>query len=94
MSTLDLVGKGGFTVVTGLAGGQWQTAAARAGIRCVRIGADGARDAYGDWGRVPGLDEEGCLLVRPDGYIAWRGPALTEGHANALAQALSQILQR
>jgi 2,4-dichlorophenol 6-monooxygenase len=94
VSTLDLVGKGQFTLVTGLAGRQWEAAAADAGIRYVRIGAPGARDAYGDWGRLSGIDEDGCLLVRPDGYLAWRCPTLADGHADALAQAISRVLQR
>jgi 2,4-dichlorophenol 6-monooxygenase len=94
VSTLDMVGKGRFTLVTGLAGGVWKQAAEDAGIEFVRIGDAGARDAYGDWGRLSGIDEDGCLLVRPDGYLAWRSPALADGHREALAQALSKVLSR
>ncbi|GAB2991426.1 FAD-dependent monooxygenase [Amycolatopsis acidiphila] len=94
MSTLDLVGKGRFTLVTGVAGGAWRQAADDAGIGFVRIGSAGARDAYGDWGRLSGIDEDGCLLVRPDGYIAWRSPKLARGQADALAQAISRVLHR
>jgi 2,4-dichlorophenol 6-monooxygenase len=100
LSTLDLVGRGMFTVVTGLAGHQWTEAAEEVGpalgisLRVARIGAAGARDAYGDWGRLSEIDEDGCLLVRPDGYIAWRCPTRLDGHAGALTQALSHVLQR
>ncbi|MEV4312121.1 FAD-dependent monooxygenase [Actinocrispum sp. NPDC049592] len=78
VSTLDLVGHGRFTLVTGLAGTAWVTAAKivsqelRVDLAVARIGDIGARDAYGDWSRVAGLPEVGTLLVRPDGYIAWR----------------------
>jgi 2,4-dichlorophenol 6-monooxygenase len=78
VSTLDLVGHGKFTVVTGLAGTAWAAAAKLVGERLgmdvavARIGGAAARDAYGDWSRIARIPEEGCLLVRPDGYIAWR----------------------
>ena len=36
------------------------------------IGTKGAEDLYHDWHRVREIDEGGALLVRPDGYIAWR----------------------
>ncbi|GAA4670331.1 FAD-dependent monooxygenase [Amycolatopsis dongchuanensis] len=94
VSTLDLVGGGRFTLVTGLAGGAWEPAARDAGVGFVRIGAAEARDAYGEWGRVSGMAEEECLLVRPDGYIAWRGPKLADGHTEELRRALSLVLQR
>ncbi|MEY9878257.1 2,4-dichlorophenol 6-monooxygenase [Streptacidiphilus sp. MAP12-33] len=104
ISTLDLVGGGRFTVLTGLAGHAWETAAERCErelgvpLRVVRIDAEGARDAYGAWQRVnDDLDEEGCLLVRPDGFIAWRQdePVADAAQAAAqLAKALAAVLHR
>jgi 2,4-dichlorophenol 6-monooxygenase len=100
LSTLDLVGRGMFTVLTGVAGHRWTAAAEETGralgisLRVARIGAAGARDAYGEWGRLSEIDEDGCLLVRPDGYLAWRCPARADGHSAALTQALSHVLQR
>ncbi|MEU6117456.1 FAD-dependent monooxygenase [Streptomyces sp. NPDC047117] len=103
VSTLDLVGKGGFTLVTGVSGAVWEAAAeacaAGLGIplRTVRIGSDAARDAYGDWRRMCGTDESGCLLVRPDGCIAWRQESApgTEDETRAeLGKALALVLQR
>ncbi|SFJ81825.1 2,4-dichlorophenol 6-monooxygenase [Amycolatopsis sacchari] len=94
VSTLDLVGGGRFTLVTGLAGGAWEPAVRDAGVGFVRIGAAEARDAYGEWVRVSGMAEEECLLVRPDGYIAWRGPKSADGHTEELRRALSLVLQR
>jgi 2,4-dichlorophenol 6-monooxygenase len=78
LSTLDLVGGGRFTVVTGICGLPWEAAAGSCEellgieLRVVRVGTAGMRDAYGEWARVSGIGEDGCLLVRPDGYIAWR----------------------
>ncbi|WP_030038884.1 FAD-dependent monooxygenase, partial [Streptomyces resistomycificus] len=104
LSTLDLVGGGGFSVVTGLAGQAWVEAArvcaARFGVelRVVRVDEDGARDVYGAWQRVSeGLDERGCLLVRPDCVIAWRhaAPVDDPGRATAgLGRALAAVLHR
>ncbi|MET7478619.1 FAD-dependent monooxygenase [Streptomyces sp. NPDC005648] len=104
LSTLDLVGGGGFTVVTGLAGQLWSEAArvcaAEFGIplKVVRIDEDGARDVYGSWQRVAeGLDELGCLLVRPDCVIAWRRSAPVDDAAEAIAglrEALGAVLHR
>jgi 2,4-dichlorophenol 6-monooxygenase len=77
-STLDLVGKGRMTVLTGLAGTSWVAAADKLALpylRTVVIGEPGAQDVYGYWRRVAdrdGLSEAGALLVRPDGYVAWR----------------------
>ncbi|MDQ0377025.1 FAD-dependent oxidoreductase [Amycolatopsis thermophila] len=95
VSTLDLVGRGEFTVVTGLAGGDWVSAAEELSLRAVRIGDAGARDAYGDWRRVSDLDEAGCLLVRPDGYVAWRTVSgVPSGHVDVLRDALHGVLHR
>jgi 2,4-dichlorophenol 6-monooxygenase len=103
LSTLDLVGGGRFTVVTGVSGLSWEAAArgcaGRLGIEIgvARIGAAGMRDAYGEWARVREIDEDGCLLVRPDGYIAWRQPGAPPDDRQAagqLAGALSRILSR
>ena len=80
LSTLDLAGGGRFTVVTGVSGLAWETAAAVCAgelgieIGVARIGSAGIRDAYGEWARLREIDEDGGLLVRPDGYIAWRQP--------------------
>ncbi|MCU1513868.1 MAG: 2,4-dichlorophenol 6-monooxygenase, partial [Microbacteriaceae bacterium] len=75
LSTLDIVGHGSFTLVTGLAGVHWQSAAAALDLSYLRvavIGSPDAQDLYGEWHRRREIAESGCLLVRPDGYIAWR----------------------
>ncbi|KUN88093.1 FAD-dependent oxidoreductase [Streptomyces griseoruber] len=102
ISTLDLIGKGGFTVLTGLAGTPWADAA---GILAGELGLDlrgvvidrDAHDAYGDWSRRAEIDEEGVLLVRPDGYVAWRRPSgaadITEA-TRLLREALTAVLCR
>ena len=100
VSTLDLVGDGRWTVLTGLTGTAWRDAAAKVGaelgldLRAVRIGDPDARDAYGDWSRLSGVAEDGCLLIRPDGYIAHRHPTPSPTPAADLLKALRTLLDR
>jgi 2,4-dichlorophenol 6-monooxygenase len=97
VSTLDLVGHGSFAVVTGLSGSAWEEAAAAVAgelglrLRTVVIDRD-ARDAYGEWHRRSEIEEDGVLLVRPDGYVAWRH-ASAAGDAAAASQLLGQALR-
>ena len=97
-STLDVTGKGLFSLVTGLAGVPWRDAVERLGLpflRCVVIDTPDYQDLYREWQRVREIDEAGALLVRPDGYIAWRH-AIAPSDANRatclLSEALSTIL--
>jgi 2,4-dichlorophenol 6-monooxygenase len=56
-----------------------------------------ARDVYGNWYRVSEIEEDGCLLVRPDGYVAWRcptAPGPVEEARAALGAALGAIRHR
>jgi 2,4-dichlorophenol 6-monooxygenase len=98
VSTLDLVGKGRFSLVTGIAGRAWADAAAELGLpflQTVVIGVPGALDSYCNWHAVREIDEAGALLVRPDGVVAWRqrsGVAKVSQAKRELQQALASIL--
>jgi 2,4-dichlorophenol 6-monooxygenase len=100
ISTLDVIGRGLFTLVTGLAGRAWVDAAqalGEPGLRTVVIGAPGALDAYYAWHRVREIDEAGALLVRPDGVVAWRHAGALGDAAAAralLSRALARVLDR
>lgn len=97
-STLDVTGKGKFTLLTGLGGAAWMAAADTLDLpylRTVVIGEPGAADPYGNWRRIREIHEAGAILVRPDGYIAWRQAEAVWGGADALtelADALAAIL--
>jgi 2-polyprenyl-6-methoxyphenol hydroxylase-like FAD-dependent oxidoreductase len=76
-STLDLV-RHRFTLLAG----------PRATRTCVEASAAASRwdlpldvhqDLDADWLRSVGLDADGALLVRPDGFIAWRQPTQPAG---------------
>lgn len=98
VSTLDVTGKGKFSLVTGLAGTAWGAAADKLGLpylRTVVIGAKETADPYHDWHRKREIHEAGALLVRPDGYTAWRhaAPVWDEDQAvQLLHAALTGIL--
>ncbi len=94
VSTLDLVGHGRFTILTGIGGEAWVEAAGIAAARfgmmvdAVVIGPDrDATDLFGDWATLREIDESGCLLVRPDQHVAWRVQAVPPP-----AQAQLQLL--
>ncbi|MDR0780588.1 MAG: FAD-dependent monooxygenase, partial [Pseudomonadales bacterium] len=101
VSTLDLCGKGRFTLLTGLAGQAWVATAAAAAralgieLQTHVIGPGQAYvDSYGEWARLSEIDESGALLVRPDMMIAWRAASHTQAMQDQLLPALQRILSR
>ncbi len=98
VSTLDCVGKGRFTLVTGLAGQAWVQALQDLKLPWLDglvIGTEGALDVYCDWQRAREIEEAGALLVRPDAVVAWRHREAVSDAAQArglLVQALAAIL--
>ncbi len=101
VSTLDLCAADGFTLLTGIGGAAWQTAAWQltevldVPIQVIEIGplclVD---DPTGDWTRLRGVEEDGCVLIRPDRFIAWRCAALPADPAAELARVLPKLLGR
>ncbi|MGB8941069.1 MAG: FAD-dependent monooxygenase [Streptomyces sp.] len=100
VSTLDITGKGMFTVLTGLSGEAWVDAARKLDlpyVRTVVVGDADHQDLYGYWAGIREIDEAGVLLVRPDGYVAWRsGEAVheTDKAITLLRHALAKILDQ
>jgi 2,4-dichlorophenol 6-monooxygenase len=100
VSTLDLCGKGRFTLLTGIGGEGWRDAAADIEVQLgvpvevVSIGPAGsdAQDIYGDWLAASEVDEDGCVLVRPDMIVAWRSRSAREDAGAKLLQVFEQIL--
>src|SRR4029453_19028605 len=94
---LDLFGSG-FTLLAGPSGGAWCTAAAEVEhelgipIDRYRVGAPGLRD-LGGFVEAYGLSEDGAVLVRPDGHVAWRS-ATGPGSGALLRGAVEPILAR
>jgi putative polyketide hydroxylase len=98
VSTLDLVDRG-FVVLAGAAGGAWIKAAQRVSARLgVEIAGHGLGadliDGSGAMKVRTGLADAGALLVRPDGFIAWRTADAAADPAAALADVLARVLFR
>lgn len=74
-STLDITGRGRFTLLTGIGGAAWRDEVARLGadVDVVVIGPGGDReDPFGEWAALRGTAEDGAVLVRPDHHVAFR----------------------
>jgi 2,4-dichlorophenol 6-monooxygenase len=99
VSTLDLAGKGRFSLFTGVNGAAWAQAAAQASersgvpIEVFVIGPGQAyEDLFGDWALAREVEESGCVLVRPDMHVAWR--AQDASRLEGLGEAMLAILGR
>jgi hypothetical protein len=104
VSTIDLVGKR-FTVFgSGRAWREQLTAMGRQGhvegphsvpLDVVTIG-EGAEleDPDRAWHAAYGVDEGGAVLVRPDGYVAWRASSAVKTPRAALHAAVASIVAR
>ena len=99
VSSIDVVGHGTYSVVVGLSGAAWESAAstvaAELGLElpAYAIGSRAAYDdVYGDWARLREHDDSGVLLVRPDRVIAWRSLGIPADPVGALRAALREAL--
>jgi hypothetical protein len=90
-----------FVLLTGSAGDVWRDAAATVADAVPGIALDVHQLGDGGWHVREGsfteshdVDEDGAVLVRPDGFVAWRAAqAGTAGHAEALETAVRTALQ-
>ncbi|HTH06138.1 MAG TPA: FAD-dependent monooxygenase [Ilumatobacteraceae bacterium] len=98
ISAIDLY-MGNFVLMAGPAGDPWCDAAAAVSdelhldIECHRIGRDVLDN--GDFCARYGITGAGAVLVRPDGYVAWRSRdrAADDPH-KVLMEVLDQVLSR
>lgn len=98
-STIDLAGHGRFTLLTGPGGKKWKEAAKQVSesigveIKPYSIGwKQDCEDVYFDWARRSEVGEDGCVLVRPDRFVAWRSTGMIEDCAGKLAVVLRRVL--
>ncbi|MFJ9613500.1 FAD-dependent oxidoreductase [Streptomyces noursei] len=103
-STLDLYERS-FVLLTGTEDGKiWRAAAEAAAAHwsaCLdhyRIGTDADADLVPeegvDWAEVHGTAPEGAVLVRPDGFVAWRADGRVADPEGALREVLGGLLRR
>ncbi|WP_034260566.1 FAD-dependent oxidoreductase [Actinospica robiniae] len=102
VSTLDLYEKNP-VLLTGPEGGDWHAAglrlAAAAGVPldCYRVGPGSGDDLVpeaedADWAQLHGVAADGAVLVRPDGFVAWRSHGSSAEPGRVLAEALEKVL--
>ncbi|MDN0195817.1 FAD-dependent monooxygenase [Streptomyces sp. S.PNR 29] len=103
ISTLDLYERS-FVVLAGPAGQVWRDAAKKAAEKTgvpveaylVGHGPDGdlVPEADADWAKAHGTAEDGAVLVRPDGFVAWRAHAEMPHADRVLTNVLQTVLCR
>lgn len=102
VSTLDLYERS-FVLLSG-AGTPWQEAARQvaaelsARLDAYTIGsgpeADLRQEEGADWAETHATDPAGAVLVRPDGFVAWRSEGAVADPRAELFQVLSAVLRR
>ena len=98
ISTLDLFGKN-FVLLAGSRDTGWCQAARDAAADCHlpldawHIGAD-LGDPAGRFAECYGTSMDGAVLIRPDGFVAWRAQSPPESRRGTLETALTHLLCR
>jgi putative polyketide hydroxylase len=99
VSTLDAFG-GGFVLLTGSDGAPWRAAAEQAAaprrvpIEVLGVGEAGELQApAGRFEALYGVESDGAVLVRPDGFVGWRAQRAGDASTDDLAGALATILK-
>ncbi|WP_225074882.1 MULTISPECIES: FAD-dependent monooxygenase [unclassified Streptomyces] len=106
ISTLDLYERSLVLLSDARSTAGWHTAALRLaerdGVRLdsYRVGAELTYDPHGgadgaepDWARAHGTTADGAVLVRPDGFVAWRAAAAAPDPEATLRQVVRTLLR-
>lgn len=99
ISTIDLFGRR-FVLLAGVGGMKWCSAAADAAaelglpVDAYCVGGDEVGDPEGLFAGAYGIDAEGAVLVRPDGFVMWRSRGSHLDRSKVLADALTGVLVR
>ena len=98
ISTIDLYDRT-LTLLTGSMGTAWSEAACMVAttrdvpLTVQVLGPEGnLRDVDSNWSETYGIDHDGALLIRPDGFVAWRQCGMVSDHRTELNNVISQIL--
>ncbi|MFI6930348.1 FAD-dependent monooxygenase [Streptomyces sp. NPDC050287] len=98
VSTLDLFSRS-FVLLAGAEARPWAGAARSVAgeldldIEVFRVASDGdVQDPSGAWETAYGIGPEGAVLVRPDGFVAWRSPGAAAAAEAELRDALRTVL--
>lgn len=95
LSSLDLYGRG-FVLLAGPKAEEWCRCARIAssddgiGLDISRPGADGLEDPAGTMCDTHMIEPDGCVLVRPDGFVAWRARSSKAASVAGVRSVLSR----
>lgn len=100
LSTLDLASYDSFTLIVGVGGRDWVQAAnmvrkeLHIDLTVVKVGMgqDQYSDVLGHWTQRREVTDGGCVLVRPDRFVAWRCDKKSKNYASDLLLAMKSIL--
>jgi putative polyketide hydroxylase len=99
LSTIDLFGTS-FVLLAGRTGTAWCQAvtegasARRFPLRAFTVGIQGDLiDPGGSWATTYGVEQDGAVLVRPDGHVAWRTGSSAPNPAQKLQEVLASVLE-
>jgi putative polyketide hydroxylase len=93
LSTIDLFGPH-FVLLVGRDGDAWCKALHQIEPSCT-IGKEGDLiDTADNWHEAYGVGTEGAVLVRPDGYVAWRSRSGTSEPGQVLRAVFDDLLGR
>jgi 2-polyprenyl-6-methoxyphenol hydroxylase-like FAD-dependent oxidoreductase len=99
ISALDLFGRN-FVLLTGAKGNAWPECAGAAANRSrvdldiYSVGGAGLQDSSGEFQSTYGISPTGAVLVRPDGFVAWRAKSADGASVESFAAVLNSILCR
>jgi putative polyketide hydroxylase len=99
ISTTDLFGKG-FLLLAGADGEAWAVAAGKVleSMKAIELKAEcvgphgGVRGKEREWETAAGISSTGALLVRPDGFVAWRERRVPDDVDKQLEEVMKQML--
>ncbi|AEO59468.1 hypothetical protein MYCTH_2128527 [Thermothelomyces thermophilus ATCC 42464] len=99
ISTIDLAGHGRFCLLTGPGGQAWKDAARSVSealgveMASYSIGwKQDYEDIYFDWAKKREVAEDGCVLVRPDRFVAWRCNGMIANPEEKLRLVMRSVL--
>ena len=92
VSTLDLFGRN-FSLLTSVEGTAWLQAAPLVAQR-LGIALDVHQIGHANFSERYGISAAGVVLVRPDGFVAWRTPSAVDSPEATLARTISAVLNR
>jgi 2-polyprenyl-6-methoxyphenol hydroxylase-like FAD-dependent oxidoreductase len=93
ISTLDLFGRG-FVLLTSSGGAGWAHASRASAREITGLDFEAHVIPSAEFATAYGIGDSGAVLVRPDGFVAWRAKTMATDPARVVANALETLLMR